>query len=603
MTTPDERKRDLADALGELENAATRVARLAGLVRSDMAGAFAAPSAPQPPSAPPLPPPPHATGWAPAPQPPPAPAQPSAPWWSDDKVALKATAAIGAFITIVGIILLLWFAIERGLIGPVGRVVLAYSVAAALAATSWAAARRNPGNAGVVAAATAAMITAQITTGVVVDVLYWWPVAAGSLIMLAVMGLAYAAARAWHSRTLLIIGLVTSFFATLMISGGVVGLTAMLVPSVAASWVWRGLPGRFGITTPAVLLFLLGSLVLFALGEPYVALVVVPIAVAAMAVPDLLGDPAPRARGLVPLGLLAWTAAPMVSVMAKPDMAAIVVGAVLAFAIGAAGVAPVKDRDDPRMRLLRLAGPASGIVPAVQVALENEYAIWSRIPVIVVAIGFAWFEVFRPSRTGRILVATWTAAALTANTPALTLTLFAPGYLIRTGMDTSVLQVPGTPLNGALIGALALGLIAITVANRRRPSAFDTLAGLLGLLLTAVPVVTLLTAAGLRFSLAHVLVSLGWMIAAAWLLLAPRRFTIDSDMAGSLAIAGVAALKLVFYDMQAMSGLTRVAAFLLCGVLMLGMVVARGLRDRGAELVRPATWAGGTGPCATPRRR
>lgn len=655
MNTPDDRNRELASALADLEAAAERVASLAKGIRADLDGPPPRGPRPQPGPMPPHqpmqgqpnpygrqpmhdpvpnqvadhmrmaapmhlqppPPPPNPRGPIQPPAPP-APPTPAEPWWSNEKTVLKVTAVIGAIITISGVGLLVALAIQSGLLGPLGRVILAYGLAAALAVTAAVVHRKNPENAGVAAAGGASVITAHITTTVLVHMLEWWPHWLGTIVVLAVMGLGYLAARMWRSvalhGTVLAVSFITASLTAIPRLEDTADVTAaVLIPSVAAAWAWLGMPKRPAISIIAVIVFLFGSIRVLADASPgwfgIAAFIVLGVA---LAVPEFLGDsraeaapadpgtlapysaPARATADLLPLQLLAWLAAPMTSTFGQLHLTSISVALVLGLAIGAAGFGPWRDFDDARMSTLRWAGLCSAALPALQMASFEPELSWTRMPSLLLAAAFIWFHVFRPTRMGRWLIPLWTVVALMANLPALVLTMFAPSYLAEHRIWLWTLEVPNVIVSGLLIGVIALGLIAIVAARREKADGFDKGAGLAGLLLTAVPVITALTAAGVRFSLAHVLVSIGWMVAAAWLMLAPKRLNVGANMAASLVIAGAAVIKLVFYDMQAMSGLTRVSAFLLCGLLMLGMVVARSLRDRDAAH-EPESGAGQSG--------
>ncbi len=572
-------------------------------------------------------------GAPPAPSPysrvlPPTPMQLAArehPWWEDEKIVLRITAAVGALITISGVILLLAFAIQSGLLGPLGRVILAYGLAVALAVVAVVVHRKNPGNAGVTAAGSAATITAHITTSVLVNILEWWPNWLGTLVVLAVMGIAYAGARWWNSVAFHMIAFVISYFTVCTTvwpksSDDFDVIAAILIAPVAAAWAWRDRPQRPMVSLTAAALYLIGSVTVLNAADPdWLAVAAFIVAGIAIAVPEFLddsaadshetesGESAPREvwvpgaslnteelknRGLQTLYALIWPTPLMLTAIGPGEKFSPFVALFLGLAIGGAGFGPWKPLTDPRMSSLRWAGFFTAAVPALQLSVTDPHSTWTRLPALLVAAAITWIFVFRPTVLGKRLLPLWVAVALLGNMPALILTMFSPSYLVEHQFRLDVLDAPNVPLSALLIGVIALGLIAILVANRGEAGRYEKSAALIGLLLTAVPVIIVLTSAGMRFSLAHMLLSIGWMIAAAWMMLAPKRLNIDANMAASLVIAGVAVLKLVFYDMQAMSGLTRVSAFLLCGLVLLGMVVARNLRDQKADRVASAAAPG-----------
>ncbi|MBP2332358.1 DUF2339 domain-containing protein [Corynebacterium freneyi] len=539
------------------------------------------------------------------------------PWWEDEKIVLRVTAGVGAFITVSGIILLVAFAIQSGLLGPLGRVILAYALATVLAVTAVVVHRKDPDNAGVTAAGSAAVITAHVTTATLVQGLEWWPNWLGTLVLLGVMGLGFLAARVWNSVAFLMVGFVVTYLAAFVTvwprsddADPYAVLPALLIPSLVVAWVWRDRPKRSMVSKNAAGFYLVGSIVVLDSTEPgwlgAAAFIAIGIAIA---VPEFLDDtvieghtlvtpsagadpaaPAPHATTpgstglqLATLYALAWPTVIILSIVGPGEKFSLTVALLLGLAIGAAGFGPWKDRSDPRMNTLRWAGFITAAWPALHLGIVDNHETWTRLPALLVAAAFVWTYVFRRSTLGRRLMPLWVAVALLCNGPALVLTMFAPSYLIEHRFQLGVLDAPNVVLSALLLGVIALGLIAITVAHREHAGNYEKTAGLVGLLLTAVPVIITLTSAGVRFSLAHVLLSIGWMVAAAWLMLAPKRLNVDANMAASLVIAGVAVIKLVFYDMQAMTGLTRVSAFLLCGLVMLGMVVARSLRDKKAD--------------------
>ena len=195
------------------------------------------------------------------------------PWWNDEKLVLKVTAAVGALITVSGIILLVAFAIQSGLLGPLGRVILAYSLAVVLAVAAVVVHRKNPGNAGVTASGAAAVITSHITTAVLVHGLEWWPNWLGTVVVLAVMGLGFLGARAWKSVAFLMVGFVVSFIAASItvwprMNDAFDVIVLVLVPSVAAAWTWHDREHRGVVSMSAVVLYLIGSIGVLGTAEP-----------------------------------------------------------------------------------------------------------------------------------------------------------------------------------------------------------------------------------------------------------------------------------------------------------------------------------------------
>lgn len=127
------------------------------------------------------------TGSAPPPKLPEAPREPREPrepWWRNEKAIIKIIAIFGGLITAAGIAFFVAVAIQSGLIGPAGRVVLAYLLAAVLAVAAVRAHRRQAPPAGVTALIATSLAAAHLTTMSMSYLLDWIPVAATLVIML-----------------------------------------------------------------------------------------------------------------------------------------------------------------------------------------------------------------------------------------------------------------------------------------------------------------------------------------------------------------------------------------------------------------------------------
>lgn len=624
-----------------------------------------------PAGAPPMPP---AAGWQ---------GEPAAPitvdpWWSNEKAVLKIISAVGALIVIAGVGLLIVLAIESGLLGPLGRVILAYALAVALAGAAAFVHTRDRANVGVTALAIASLSTAHLTTMSLVMWLQWWDGWLGLAVVLAVTGLAYAAARVRDSKALLITAGLTGMWAALncvdytgsAMQHDSVLVIALLIPAAMAP-VWWGRHGGQAVSVTTAVVFLVGSALMYGLSydsriflavHPIVAVVLaamtfldrsfVKAAYAPIPLPRLMrpgpqgmrypiaqrpaGSPVfplprdSRAEGvssvnLGSLSILAWSTVPLMAFAGPETAGGFLFAVAFGLIIGALGlpIVPLPEFGwrtspapgggaagghfapamigangkslDPRRETLALAGFLTAALPAFLLAIRDPGTAWEHIPVAVIAAVIVWVCVYKPSTNGRAFVGVWTAAAVFGNWPAIALTIFSPNYLRENGIWLGALAARNVHLSGLLLGVIALGLLAMVVVHRNRAGGFEKICGLVGLALTAVPVVTLLTAIGLRFSLAHMLVSIGWMVAAGWLMLAPKRLNVDSNLAGALVIAGAAVLKLVFYDMQAMHGITRVMAFLVCGIILLAMAVIRSRKDDTADANAGAGGPGGPG--------
>lgn len=104
-----------------------------------------------------------------------------------EKTLIGAVAVGGALITLAGVAFLVGLAIQAGLLGPVGRVVLAYIVAGALLGAGWWF-RNKAAPAGVTALVATSLFAALATTFLVVMWLGWWPAWLGAVLMALIYG-------------------------------------------------------------------------------------------------------------------------------------------------------------------------------------------------------------------------------------------------------------------------------------------------------------------------------------------------------------------------------------------------------------------------------
>ncbi len=136
---------------------------------------------------------------------------------------------------------------------------------------------------------------------------------------------------------------------------------------------------------------------------------------------------------------------------------------------------------------------------------------------------------------------------------------------------------PFTIVQGVLLTVLGVSLI---VFRQGPPSpVLDAARMLGGLYLCVHGVVMGATLIGLQlgdgqggFLVGHAIASLGWMSFAAWLYL-NKESTINLTLA--LVVALGAVTKLVLYDTAALDGVARVAAFMGCGAIMVGIAFLR----------------------------
>lgn len=84
------------------------------------------------------------------------------------------------------------------------------------------------------------------------------------------------------------------------------------------------------------------------------------------------------------------------------------------------------------------------------------------------------------------------------------------------------------------------------------------------------------------FIIGHAIISISWIAIASWLLLTRKPPVNDQTaLTAGLVLAVASAVKLVFFDLASLSGITRVLAFTISGILLLAVAVMRAQRNPG----------------------
>ncbi|MCK6160904.1 DUF2339 domain-containing protein [Corynebacterium simulans] len=528
------------------------------------------------------------------PQPQPHAAPPPYPWQAPrpraprdrEKTLISAVAIGGTVITLAGVAFLVGLAIQAGLLGPVGRVVLAYIVAGALLGAGWWF-RNKAAPAGVTALVATSLFAALATTFLVVTWLGWWPVWLGAVLMALIYGGFVGYAHCFRQG---------SFTQEWMAAGA--GIAALSYPSAVA-------PAHVG-----------GAMLV----------VVIPLVTAAYSVLCRSERMAEVLRAIAGVGLavVMTEVAARSTLFSLPSLWIAIVCSLLAIAAVAIVVYFPTAKAEFGFAFLGLLAPGFLLVTAL-IRADTILAEWMAVAALSVIVGIAWLgnSVIKDCALGAILVvyalvmldtmAGWTGTAPTG-TMAVVLTFvlsglfFAAFVLVFQAMRNAFvlaawflgsLIVLSPLLGGVLFDPPALaGMeplaegIVLTVALiagyllRQRIPHYES-RGVAAALLLFVLLLSLLAAVGTIASAAaivagaaglktaylasHALVSVAWMVLAARLLLAAdERFT-----AIGVLLAIVAVAKLTFFDLAATSGIFRALAFLLSGIILLTIAVRR----------------------------
>lgn len=526
------------------------------------------------------------------PRPPKPPKPPKPPVPTETKV-IRAVAVAGSLITVAGVGLAVALAIQAGLLGPLGRVLLSTLLAAALfGAGLWLDSYRhrvsNRDTAGMTAGVTALFVTSWLASSVILyallGILGWWPAWAAVLVLMAVwlVFLAVAVTRRleWVAffNGLSILFVVNAFFdpyapTTWLVT--LLPLTLLAATTVLRHPAVRGLAGGMAVLVQLWLSAGLADVWLRAPQSTAVAVALLAMGSALAFATVTLRHPNPDDRAdvftvfIVPLALL-LLAAPAA---ADTWVIWLLVPATVALAV-------LGHRHGHLLEMVAVCATAVAFVLVWQ--YTPPFGAGARIDdTIVVALFFLaavitvlWLE---SSEEGRVWPwAFWLGAALTVTF-----------NLSRNVLGKSPLWLTDH------IALVQAGLIAVflgVVLSRRRalaplPVWAQVVLAVAGLHLSMVTIVTAATWLGnivggtagmwLGYLVGHALVSILWMVLAAWILLAAPGLTARASLGAGMVLAVAGVVKLVFFDLGTLEGLPRAMAFLVSGIALLAMASLR----------------------------
>lgn len=576
----------------------------------------------------PIPAPPHAPPQTPEPEPiPDQPQEPSIPWWRNEKQIIRIIAIFGGLITAAGVAFLVAVAIQSGLIGPIGRVVLAYLLAAGLGVAAVRAHRRQAPAAGVTALIATSLAAAHLTTMSMSFLLDWMPTATTLILMLPFATIGLYGARWTRSSVTAIWALVINTvlmgwtligfdFARQTITAPLAQLVLPLMTIIATFLFWKRGFRKDVVVYLALATTIIGAITITnSLVSPIIAAFTIalfvgtqfgPLALAqqlAVTLDDESSDPESPEDFAFIMAVSLAVVTPMV--LAIPGAVAVASTSRLVLLLFAgvvffAAIAAVYFWDRSVFRYVAPAGLATAVIPWLTLAIAGSATaaakgttsqLWALIPLTVGATVFLWtlaqapgksrgLELLQvPEPTRENLVAYVKAASLTWLVSA-NLVL---AYMFKAAVDANAAKE--FTASWAEIVAVAFLLLAdvglaMAAANSKVAPPF----ALVGLTILGMPFIVLLTSAGVSFNVAHMLLSIFWMTIAGMLVLSKRFLHIPARLTAGLTIAALSIVKLVFYDMATLDGYIRAIAFLVCGLILLAMAVS-GAKQKNAEPV------------------
>lgn len=517
---------------------------------------------------------------------PPAPPPPREPWWQRDGMVSRILAIAGTAVTLVGVVMLLVLAINAGWFGAVPRVVGGAVLCGALIVAGHRMISRPGGRVGAIALAATGFAGLYLDVAAVTVIYQWTAPIVGAIVGLGVAAVGVGVAIAWNSERLAVIVTIGAAVLAPVVTGelSLTLLVFLFVLQVAAAPVdidrdWPLL--RAARTVPVV-----GALFLATFAASFTSagtaqrfqLLALAVAVLAVAVTSSVVV-LRRHADVVALAVLAtvWLPVLVIATLFGPRIAATIDVAVI---VAAAAVAYGSRRIDAPVRtiLAMIAGLA-----ALQAC--SQITVDSARTVALLAIAVALMVAAHRSASE---AAWWTGAAfgvigavdLSSSTPVAAL------------IDSSFADELswGSVLASLMLVAFSLAAtLSSTAPESLRPlREHIVIAGsLVGLYAVSAAVVSsgvLLGGDTTGFVAGHCVSTVIWMAGAAGLLLRglSSRDHAHALLTSGLLLAGAATAKLFLFDLVALDGIARAAAFIVVGVMLLatGTRYARAFAER-----------------------
>ncbi len=509
-----------------------------------------------------------------------------------DGAGSRLLAWVGGAVTLLGVLLLLVLAVQRGWLGPLPRVLGGAALALALVGVGAAVHRRPAGRPGGVVLAATGFAALYLDT-IAATVLYGYlPTGVGLAVGLLVAAAGLALADRWQAEPLAVAVVAGAAVLGPVLTGldpvPLVGF--LLVLQVAATPVqlrreWSVLP--VAAAAPPLLAALALDLEAAIDGVRAGIVVMVPaVTVVALAV-ALLGSWWTRHRNPVapaPLIVLAGSALPLLALAPSLDpipgaLAVTVLAAVLAlWSIPHWRYVPRWRADFLPPATRAVAGGLGVLAGFEATALALDGAPWAAA-LLGEAIVLAGLAAVVRSRAmlgaaAAFGVVGWVVALFDAVPPPAVLTFPARPFIVGAQADVGALVIGagvGLLLAGtALVGPWAAHRLGMLRASARQHAPLWVVAGLsvlYGATASTIAVALLVLPNRTGFVTGHVVVTVSWTVAA--LVLLARGLRSVPIRAAGLSLVGAAVAKLVLFDLSALDGVARVAAFLGAGLVLL----------------------------------
>ncbi|MFD6389914.1 DUF2339 domain-containing protein [Nocardia sp. NPDC060259] len=529
---------------------------------------------------------------------------PRTPWWQREGVISRVLAVAGVGVTLIGVLMLLVLAAQAGFFGPVARVVAGGVLSVGLVGSGWRVFGRPGGRVGGIALVATGIAGAYLDVVAVTGYYRWVEPGVGLAVALVVALIGVGIAMRWQSQPLavgVVLGaalLSPALTTELMLLGFLVVLQAAGVPvQMRREWPALHVARTLPVVLAALSVIALSGISAAIAGDEVERRGGLLVAAVACAVVGLAGAVlvVRRRPGDITASItIALTALPLFAAAMLFDrvMTASITGALAAVLLGLAATTLVPGLAD-RLGIPRHTALVSALTGAVSLLLTCVSATGSEphlLPTVLFAVALAFLAVAATSRT-RVGACVGIGFALLGGL--VLLAIASPETLALHRLADQRLDIATAA--AAVLGLGVAAMVAWTVP--RLPGWADqalvtgvwiavSVAGLYYVLVAAVSLGVSLGGSD-GFILGHSLATIVWMVAAtASLFYGLRRLSRSPAVAkvclvSGLLVAAAALAKLFLFDLSTLSGLVRVAAFLVVGILLLltGTRYARAFAD------------------------
>ncbi|KLO29724.1 membrane protein [Mycolicibacter heraklionensis] len=483
-------------------------------------------------------------------------------------------AVAGVAVTLVGVVLLLVLAAQAGILRPQIRVAGGFVLSAALVGAACRLRNRPGGRTGAIALAATGIAAAYLDILAITAYYHWVSAAVGLVVAATVGGAGLVLARRWDSEHLGVLVLVPLIGLAPILTGDVdlllIGFLLALSAAALPAQLGKDWTGMFAARIAAATLPLLAALIAIN-GDDHRWLIGGACAVAAAlaVVSGLLVLPTATRPGALALLTAAGTLPALAARAVLEPVPATVLAATLSVVMLAIVLA--HRALQPVVVQVFSALSAGAALIAVTTAFHG-----SVLAPVLLAMAVVVAVAGRHSRVAR-----WCAAGFGFAGAVVYLGYASPDKLITaTAMSTA--DVVSTLVASLLVIMLVVVMArAYAVADGTNPANAPILAvaggALIGYAVTAFTVTAGVAIGGTGggFLTGHMAATLCWIAMAAVLLryalrLADRGARTWAITAG-LALTGAATAKLFLFDLGTLDGMFRVAAFIVAGLLLLGM--------------------------------